>query len=136
VNNDEVEFETDAAGTRVPVPIAIPKPIAVGNRALMFHARILDRDQFVTILIKRIFPKPVLERFEGAGYFLKMPECCFFLMRQDPILNIQHATFPVVLFTELYVVRDIDVDSVVVDRVHDFPMEGFLLTAGVMIGFF
>src|SRR5688572_16684392 len=101
----------------------------------MFHARILDRDQFVTIFIKRIFPKPVLERLEGAGYFLKMLECCFFLMRQYPILNIQHATFPLILFSELYVVGDIDVDSVVIDRVQDFPMEGFLLTTLVMIGF-
>ena len=57
-------------------------------------------------------------------------------MRQDPILNIQHSAFPFVLFRKLYVVTDIDVDSVVIDRVQDFPMEGFLLTSVVMIGFF
>ncbi len=66
---------------------------------------------------------------EGARYFLKMPECCFFLMRQDPVLNIQHSTFPFVLFSKMYVVADIDVDSVVIDRVQDFPMEGFFLPA-------
>src|SRR5258705_14004647 len=102
----------------------------------MLHARILNRNQLVTILIKWIFPKPVFKGLQHPWNFFELSERCFFLMRQDPILNIQHSTFPLVLFTEIYVVADIDVDAVVIDWIQNFPMKGFLLTAVVMIDFF
>jgi len=99
----------------------------------MLHPRIRNRHQLVAVFIKRIFPKPVLKRIQHAGHFLELLLRGFFLMRQDPIVDIQHAAFALVLLSKVYVVADVYVDAVVVDRVHDFPVIGFLLLGCVTL---
>src|SRR3977135_2265487 len=102
----------------------------------MLHARILNRNQLVPILIKWIFSKPVFKCLQHPWNFFELSERCFFLMRQDPIFNLQRSRYSLVLVSKIYVVADIDVDSVVVDRVQDFPMESFLLTRNIMVRLF
>src|ERR1044071_6156783 len=54
-------------------------------------------------------------------------------MRQDPISQIQHATFAVVFARNAYVVANGHVDAVVVDWIQDFPMKRLLLRNNIMI---
>ena len=96
----------------------------------------MELHELVAVFIKRILAKPVLERLERAGNFFEVFDRGFFLMRQDPVVNIQHAAFALVLLREVHVVGDVDVDSVVIDRVRDFPVIRFLFTGNVVVSLF
>src|SRR5688572_32922878 len=54
-------------------------------------------------------------------------------MGQDPVVEIQHAALAFVLFREGYVVADVDVNAIVVNRVNDFPVICFLFSGAVVI---
>ena len=75
----------------------------------------------------------MFERFHHAGNFFEMLDRSIFLMRQHPIVHIQHCRLFRVLFREVYVVADINVDAVVIDRIDDFPMKSFFFTGDIVI---
>src|ERR1051325_11969072 len=56
-------------------------------------------------------------------------------MGQDPVVDIQHAAFALVLVGKVDVVADVDVDTVVVDRIHDFPVVRLLPGRNVVVRF-
>src|SRR5215203_987440 len=136
MNNYEIEFKSDPTATRVALQITIPEPVAISDGALMFHAGIRDCNQLVAVFIKRIVSKPMLKRFKRAGNFLELPHRRLLLMRQDPVVNIQHTTFTFIFFREVYVVADVDVNTVIIDWIQDFPMKRLLLSRNIMVRLF
>src|SRR5215211_6671799 len=78
----------------------------------------------------------MFEGLECAGHFLKLPYRGLFLMRQYPILHVQRAALALVFFREGYVVADVNVDAVVIDRVQDFPMVGLRLGGNIVVRLF
>jgi len=74
VNNDEIKLKPDPAGTRIALQIAIPEPIAISNRALMFHSRIRDSDTTKIPLLKyKVTGKTLVFGYEGVVPGLAMP---------------------------------------------------------------
>jgi hypothetical protein len=76
----------------------------------------------------------MLKGFHHAGDFFEMLDCGLSLVSQHPIVHVQHPAFSAIFFRKVYIVGDINVDSIVIDWVQDFPMKRFLVGGLVMIG--
>src|SRR5215213_3878947 len=76
----------------------------------------------------------MLKRLERAANFLEVTDRSIFLMRQYPIIQVQHATLALVFVREVDIVSDVNVDTVVIDWVQDFPVKRFLLSNSIMVG--
>src|SRR5687768_7512078 len=74
--------------------------------------------------------------FDGAGNFLEPLHRGVFLMGQHPVVEIQHAALTFVLLRKVYVVADIDVHAVVIDRIQDFPVKCLFLSGDVVVRLF
>src|SRR5688572_10762480 len=61
MHDDEVPLEATARGRQIAPAIAVPEPVAVGDRALMLHAEMRRLDQLEAVLVERIGSEPVLE---------------------------------------------------------------------------
>ncbi len=92
-------------------------------------------DQFVAVFVERILAEPVFERLDRARGFLKVFFGRLTLVIKHPVIEIQFARFAFVLFREINVVADVDVDAVVVDRVGDLPVIRLGLVGCVMLRF-
>ncbi len=57
-------------------------------------------------------------------------------MWQDPVVDIEYTTLALVFVREVYVVADVDVDAVVVDWIHNFPVKRLLLSGSIMVRLF
>src|ERR1051325_3932207 len=101
----------------------------------MLHPGIGNRNQFVAVLVKRILPEPVLECLQHAWDFFKLLDGSVLLMGQHPVVYVQHATQSAILLREVLIVADIDVDSVVINRIDDLPVKSSCLASNVVIDF-
>ena len=101
----------------------------------MLHAGIGDGHEFVAVFIEGILAEPMLKRFEHARDFFELVERSLFLVRQNPIVNVQRSTFALIFLRDVYVVADVHVDAIVIDWIQNFPMKRFCLRGVVMIHF-
>src|SRR4030095_3302392 len=135
MDDNKVEFETDAGTAHISIEIAVAKPVAVRNRALMLHPWVRNSDEFVTVFVKGILAEPMFEGFHHAGNFLELPDRSIFLMSQHPIVHVEHPAFSLILFGKVHIVADVNVHSLVIDRIADFPMKGLCFITGIVVCF-
>src|SRR4029079_4427485 len=50
-----------------------------------------------------------------------------------PIVHVEHPAFSLILFGKVHIVADVNVDSVVIDRIPDFPMKGLCFISGIVV---
>src|SRR5215831_1437692 len=91
MDNDEVELVSDPGGTDVAAAIAVSKVVPVCHGTLMLHARVRNGDEFVAVLIPRIFAEPGFEGLEHSRNLLERLHRGFFLMRKYPKANVQRS---------------------------------------------
>ena len=64
VDDDEVELQADADAGPVALEVAVREAVAVGDRALVLHARVGHFDQLVAVLPERVLAEVLLECLE------------------------------------------------------------------------
>ena len=120
-------FEADADAGPVALEIAVGEAVAVGDGALVLHARVRHLDQLVAVLLERVFAEVVLEGLEHRLRLRELPLRLLEVPGQHVEIERQVAE-PV---GEVLVVADVQRHVVVVDRVVDQPVPARVAVAEV-----
>ena len=120
-------FEADADAGPVALEIAVGEVVAVGDGALVLHARVRHLDQLVAVLLERVLAEVVLVGLEHRLGLRELPLRLVEIAGQHVEIERQVAE----RVGEVHVVADVQRDVVVVDRILDQPVPARVAVAEV-----
>src|SRR5690606_34811602 len=122
VHDNEVEFLSPSRSREVHAEVAILVAIAICNRTLVFHAEVRRFYQFVSILIKRVGAKPVLEAFEHSRHVAgELLLCTREIVVEHPIVDGKITLLTLEVFLPRHILADRWNDVVIVDGILHGP---------------
>ena len=98
--------------------------IAVGDGALVLHAEVRRLDELVAVLVPGERAEPVLEALEHRLHLLELLAGGVEVIVERIEVERELASLALVYVAEMRVVRGVDGDVVVVDRIGDEPLVG------------
>src|SRR5690606_4899338 len=91
----------------------------------MFHAQECGFDNLVSIFIKWIGGKPILECSKGLQYARAkvLPFLGYIILAQNVIIHIYRTIFALVLIREMDVVTDVECYIIIVNGIHNLVIK-------------
>ncbi len=129
VDDDEVEPRADSDACPVALAVAVLIVIAIGDRALVLHARIRHLDQFVTVLDKRILAEVVVVRLHHRLGLRELRLRFVQVFRQNVVV---HRQLPEPV-AEVHIVADVQGDVVAVDWIMHLPVPACVAVAEILL---
>src|SRR5687768_16373385 len=94
MHNDEVPFQAPAGAREIAPEVSILVPVAIGDAALMLHAKVRSFNHLEPVFIKRIWAEPVFKMLHGLSYIgLHVSPRIILTVVHHPVFDIKAALF-------------------------------------------
>src|SRR5690606_11021395 len=116
MNDNKVPFQPPSRTRAIPAQVAVLIAISISHRTLMLHTQVRRIHQLITILVKGVGAKPMLEGPQHRLHITGEMHLSFFqVFAEHPIIDIEYTLLTLQRIGEMYIVTYIERHRIIIN---------------------